>query len=242
MGQAGWSNLHIPERKPTLEYHRVVADLVSRHTSSAGTVVDIGAGLGNVLELIAKRRPDVELHAADTSKECLARIGQVLPRAPVHHLDEEAASIRELGSGRFDTAVLCHSLEHTRRPLDVLDAVGAILKPSGRMILAVPNVVRPTVMLYSLLGRHYVNRGHVYAWDRSHWRNFLETMAGLHVDEYTQDELRLLPHRVTGRLSALRSVQRGLGRLVPGWAHTHIAVARPPQAQAAGSSPEAGGA
>lgn len=187
--------------------------------------MDIGAGLGNVLELIAGQRPDVEIHGADTSLQCLARIEKILPGAGAHHLDDEATSIQKLGSSRFDTAVLCHSLEHMRRPLDVLAAVETILKPTGHMVLAVPNVVRPTVMLYSLLGRHYVNRGHVYAWDRSHWRNFLEEMAGLHVEVYTQDELRLLPSRVTIRVPPLRSIQRGLGRLVPGWAHTHIAVA-----------------
>jgi hypothetical protein len=122
--------------------------------------------------------------------------------------------------------VLSHVLEHLRDPIGGINALMTLLKPGGVLILAVPNLGRLEVCMMNLFGRHYVNRGHVFGWDRSHWRNFLERICGLDVIEYGADVVTLLPGfpgRAIGRIAGRR-----LAKILPGWSVSNVAVVRKP--------------
>ncbi len=219
-----WTNIHIPSRKVLTGYHREVARLVVEHTPPAGVLLDVGAGLGHVLQLVREAAPEMELHAADSSDECLDVLRQTVPESELHPLTDEPGSIAALGEARFDTCVMSHLLEHTRQPLETIDAALHVLKPHGRLVLAVPNPSTPHVLTYNAARLNYVNRGHVCCWDRSHWMNFLENIARLNVIHHGQDEVRVFPQRISSRIGPLKRFEHLLSRVVPRWAHSHISV------------------
>lgn len=224
MANANWNNIHIPAHKVITGYHREVARLVLHHTAPQGTLLDVGAGLGHVLQLVAASAPQMQLHAADSSDECLEVIRQKLPQCELHTLTNEPDSIAALGEANFDTCVMSHLLEHTRQPIETLEVALSVLKPHGHLIIAVPNPSTPHVLTYNAVRLNYVNRGHVCCWDRSHWMNFLENIAQLKVIYHGQDEVRVFPQRISSRLWPLKQFEHMLARVVPRWAHSHISV------------------
>jgi len=218
-------NVHISLAKHTTHYHRVMAEIVLRHTPAGGRVLDIGCGLGHLLELIHAADPSLELTGADSFPDCVARTQERVPSARTVQVPEDRLDFQHLGDG-WDTCIMAHSLEHMLRPADAVREVLAHLRPKGHLVLAVPNPVRPTVFFGNLRRLHYVNRGHAYAWDRSHWMNFLERILGLEVVEYASDEVKLFSRRTLRLLPFLKRFEIALSRWAPWWSFSNIAVVR----------------
>lgn len=221
-------NVHISPGKSTTHYHRVMTELVLRYTAGRGRVLDIGCGLGHLLELICAADPSLELVGADAFPDCVARTQERVPTARVVLVPEDHLDFELLGDG-YDTCIMAHSLEHMLSPAEAVREVLAHVKPKGHLILAVPNPVRPTVFFGNLVRRDYVNRGHVYAWDRAHWINFLERILGLEVVEYASDEVKLFSGRVLRAAPFLKKIEIALSRWVPWWSFSNIAVVRKPE-------------
>jgi 2-polyprenyl-3-methyl-5-hydroxy-6-metoxy-1,4-benzoquinol methylase len=216
---------HISFQMGETQYHRVIARLVLAHTPPDGSVLDLGCGLGHILALVHQAAPGIALTAADPSPRCLETTRQRVPSVKTVSVREDVLEVEKLGSG-YDTCVMSHSLEHMLSPIDAIRKVLGMLRPGGHLVLAVPNPARPTVLMGNLWKQHYVNRGHVYAWDRSHWINFLERILGLDVVEYASDEVRIFSHRITGRLRFLQKLEIALARVAPWWSFSNIAVVR----------------
>jgi 2-polyprenyl-3-methyl-5-hydroxy-6-metoxy-1,4-benzoquinol methylase len=169
--------------------------------------------------------PKGSFYIADAYASCLdiaeKRLGSVAGR---YLLDEDNFEPDQVIDRKFDVIVLSHVLEHLRDPIAGIESLLSLLNPGGKLIIAVPNLARPEVMLNGLLRRHYVNRGHVYGWDRSHFRNFLERICGLEVIEYGADVVSLLPGW-PGRLIASLA-GRALAKIFPWWTFSTVAVIR----------------
>jgi 2-polyprenyl-3-methyl-5-hydroxy-6-metoxy-1,4-benzoquinol methylase len=220
-------NVHVDlDHQRPLARHHYLAELAARHGGN-GHYLDVGCGPGLLLKLIQDRQPDATFSIVDAYPVCLdlaeARLGSVASR---YVLDEQKFEPDKIITGQFDTIVLSHVLEHLRDPIGGINALMTLLKPGGVLILAVPNLGRLEVCMMNLFGRHYVNRGHVFGWDRSHWRNFLERICGLDVIEYGADVVTLLPGfpgRAIGRIAGRR-----LAKILPGWSVSNVAVVRKP--------------
>lgn len=219
------ANVHIRPEKAYTHYHRVMADLVVDCTPEGGRVLDIGCGMGHLLALVHELEPDLELVGADAFAECLQQTRERVPSARTVQVPEDHTDFEALGGG-YDTCIMAHSLEHMLRPADAVRDALRHLKPGGHLVLAVPNPVRPTVFFSNLERKHYVNRGHVYAWDRSHWMNFLERILGLEVVQYASDEVRIFSERVLRRAPFLKRLEIALSRWAPWWSFSNIAVVR----------------
>jgi SAM-dependent methyltransferase len=90
------------------------------------TVLEFGAGLGvNLLNLRCQQR--VAFDASDAGCEICATAGV-----------EFTTDIEELQSEQFSVVICHHVLEHVPDPIQVLEQIGALLAPNGRMILCVP--------------------------------------------------------------------------------------------------------
>jgi len=105
---------------------------LSRGLARGARVLDVGCGRGVILGPLADR--GFEVHGIELSPEA-ARGAD--PRAEVRIVPELAeASYPE---AYFDEVVIWHVLEHLPDPRGTLEEVQRILKPHGRLIVAVPN-------------------------------------------------------------------------------------------------------
>lgn len=213
-------NIHLPYDQRIQPYHRVVAGIAAEFLPTEGqSVLDVGCGVGHCLREIGRRRPGAALIGADIDATCLDLTGErvELERKILIREVEELFDVDE----QFDVVVVSHCLEHLRRPVEAVHGLLGLAKPRGVLILAVPNPVMPTVILGNLWKRNWVNPGHVVAWDRSHWINFLENICGLDVLRYTQD---YVPFPYSQKIRVLRPIELLLARVFPWFANSHIAV------------------
>lgn len=217
-------NIHINYEITAKVYHRKIANLADKYTPIGGTVLDIGCGSGHVLVDLQKQRPDLVLDIADAYESALALTRQRVPairyayRIPDRDFDISAITQRD-----YDTCIMSHVLEHIPVPLKALQMTMDLLKPDGKLILAVPNPVNPVNFLLAGLRIYRANPGHCFHWDRGHWKNFLENVAELHVLEYGHDEAFLFPRRFP-RNTPLKRLEELVGLLFPGWTFSNLAV------------------
>lgn len=224
--EAGGGSVHLRYDQQVLPYHRAVVAAAARHLPPGGQVLDVGCGVGHVLALLGEARPDARLHALDVDDRCLA-----ITRSRVGDLTSRRGDVEDLLVDPLpwpvDQVLLSHVLEHSRRPADLVERLVDQLPATGTLVLAVPNTARPTVTVASALRRDYVNRGHAYSWDRSHWMNFLERILDLDVVEYVPDYVPIVPERVRKRWpSPIGRVEGAAARALPWWTFSNIAVVR----------------
>lgn len=214
-------NMHIAYDQPLQPYHVKIAELVCRHTENFASVLDIGCGVGHVLAQIHQHKPSLKLFAADIDKKLLEMTQQRVQL----HASFQIVAVEDLVEKnlRFDAIIMSHVLEHIPRPLDtVKEVMTTLLRPAGIAVFAVPNVMRLAIIAKNVLRQHYVNRGHLYAWDRSHWINFLENIPELHVIRYDQDYVHVpFLHKIT----LAHPLERWLVLLLPWLSFSNIAVA-----------------
>ncbi len=115
----------------------------------SGPLLDVGCGDGGFLE--AACEAGIEVRGTEFSPYAAAYIQRTLG-IPVATGELQNLSLPD---DAFNTITLWHSLEHTRDPLQVLRAARRLLRPSGLLVVAVPNA-RDVVFrwVYRLVKRH----------------------------------------------------------------------------------------
>ncbi len=221
---ASKGNTHLDlDLDAALPYHEVIGQLVCKYANSDSHIIDLGCGLGHIEAEIQKCNPELRVDIADAYTACLDAASNVSNVEQRFEIDELTFNITSAISGRYDIAVLSHVLEHLLFPAKALEDIFELLKSDGLLIVAVPNPVRPSVFISNLFQMHYANRGHVHAWDRSHWRNFLENIMDYDVIEYSTDYIQL-PRATRSNLS--RTIGKFLVKAAPWWGFSNIAVIR----------------
>ncbi len=217
-------SVHIPYNMKLRPYHKVVAERAIRLLPQNGSVLEIGCGVGITLAIIRKHRPDVKIVAADIDTECLKISSERVPdlqQVKIH----ESNSFTEIGRG-YDMIIASHVVEHLKNPYESMQQFIEMLLPGGYLVVAVPNPVRPNIFFGNILKKDYVNRGHVYAWDRSHWINFLERILKLNVIEYPVDFIPVFPFSKFTAQPWARNLQMAFAKLIPWWSFSNMAVIR----------------
>jgi SAM-dependent methyltransferase len=102
---------------------------------NAGRLLDIGTGTGRVLELLAPRISQGV--GVDASKAMLALARSRLARPGLSHCSVRLADMYRLpfADATFDLAVMQMVLHYAEDPPGVLDELGRVLRPDGRLIL-----------------------------------------------------------------------------------------------------------
>ncbi len=107
-------------------------DFLSRGLPPGARVLDVGCGRGVVLGALADR--GFEVHGVEFSA---AAARGADPRAELRVAPRLADA--RYPRAHFDQILIWHVLEHLERPDETLREVRRILKPGGRLVVAVPN-------------------------------------------------------------------------------------------------------
>lgn len=105
-----------------------------RAAGAGGALLDVGAGIGEFLEMARPSFASVE--GTEVSREAVE-----VARAR-HGVTLHAGEMEGMRFGRrFDTVTLFHVLEHVPDPRRTLERCRAVLRPGGLLVVAVPNDV-----------------------------------------------------------------------------------------------------
>ena len=203
-------------------YHIVMTNMVKKYAKSNSKILDVGCGVGNMLENIYKNDNTHDLYGSDIDPICLNITQDRIAHVKAIKINDVIDLFdKSVLNEKFDIITMSHVLEHVTRPYDTVNGLMDMLNPGGHLILAVPNPVRLDVFLFSLFRRYTVNKGHVQTWDRAHWRNFLEVILDLNVIEYPTDFIRIPK---IDQLKITQPLLMGLAKIFPGWARSCMAV------------------
>ncbi|WP_337175215.1 class I SAM-dependent methyltransferase [Paludisphaera sp.] len=111
-----------------------MTDALGRYCAGRPRVCDIGCGSGKLLGLMRDAGADVVGVEIDEKARNTARsLGLEVYAGTAEQLPPEVEP------GTFDLVWMCHVLEHCIDPVAGLASVSGLLKPSGRLVVEVPN-------------------------------------------------------------------------------------------------------
>ena len=215
-------DLDFMQKIKSLPYHAVTAQMAENYSKPGDQLLDVGTGAGSIPALFP---PDRIIDVADAYQSCLDTASKRANVRNAYLLDETNFDIEKLPRNNYAVVTMSHVLEHMRDPIGAIHKVLDRVKPGGHLVLAVPNPVRPLVIASAVLRRDYVNRGHVIAWDRSHFTNMLERILELDVVEYPTDFVQIVPEK-GGKW--LRGFEKWLAKPFPHLSYSNMAVIRKP--------------
>lgn len=117
---------------------RFYAGLVRRYVPKGGRVLEIGCGLGHVLERL---QDDYDAYGIDVSAYGVEHARTLAPRAQAEVLAVE--DIAKFGPDAFDGMIAVHVFEHLERPRDAARLCFETLRPGGALIMSTPNLAAP---------------------------------------------------------------------------------------------------
>jgi 2-polyprenyl-3-methyl-5-hydroxy-6-metoxy-1,4-benzoquinol methylase len=158
---------------------------LSRGLDSEARVLDVGCGRGVLLSAFA--RLGFEAHGFEMSPD--AAVG-VDPRATVRigQTLRDAEYPREY----FDQVVVWHVLEHLTDPRQTLDEIRRILKPDGKLVVAVPNYGSLQSRCFGAGWFHLDAPRHLFHFPAKRLRQLLES-TGFRVEREHHFSLRQNP-------------------------------------------------
>jgi methionine biosynthesis protein MetW len=170
-----------------------VSGIITSLVPSGARVLDVGCGTGALSTLVRDVR-DAEVTGIEPDPIRAARARERGINAVTGVLTE---SLHET-LGRFDVAIYADVLEHLLDPLSELVKVGPFLKPTGIVVISVPNVAHWSVRMELLRGRfRYAEVG---------------IMDATHVRWFTEETVRQLLDQAG---IELLSIQRTAGTTLP---------------------------
>lgn len=129
-------------------------------------VLDVGCAAGGNLMYLQATHPFYELHGIELDE---AAAGIADNFAAIDAVDVEQYDKPEW-QGKFDCIIAADIIEHLRNPWTAVRNFHAWLKPSGQLLLSLPNVLHVTEVMNLLKGRFdYQDSGIL---DRTHLRFF----------------------------------------------------------------------
>lgn len=107
-----------------------------RCPSDVGPCVDLGCGVGTMLEMIATEQPQRPLFGIDYAEGAIGQCRRRVPKAQV-----AVGSVYRTGfiDEMFSLALSIQTMEHLDRPAIAAREMWRILKPGGVAIVTVPN-------------------------------------------------------------------------------------------------------
>ncbi len=106
---------------------------------SGATILDVGSGAGDLLEMLSRKFPNAELAGIDRSDKGLEVSKQLLPNSRLRKVDLDADQTVPPDLEKWASHIVCSEvLEHMERPLLVLKKLADYMKPGGTLVITVP--------------------------------------------------------------------------------------------------------
>ncbi len=139
-------------RKFTL---RQKASLIINNTTAQGSILDIGAGIGAFLDEMKKSQWKIAGIEPDEGARAQAKKLFGLELQP-------AVALQELPHRSFDAITLWHVLEHVQALHEYVAQLKMLLKPGGKIFIAVPNYHSLDAQIYRNYWAAYDVPRHLY--------------------------------------------------------------------------------
>jgi 2-polyprenyl-3-methyl-5-hydroxy-6-metoxy-1,4-benzoquinol methylase len=125
--------------------------------SNTMSVLDVGCGFGNLLNLISAQYPEASLLGTDFSESKIYHLKGIYS-----NIDFKVHNIYDALEGTFDLIICTEVLEHLLYPRKALVRLVEALNSNGKAFITVPN------------GRLDTFNGHINFWSLESWNVFLE--------------------------------------------------------------------
>lgn len=136
---------------------------IGKITSDGNKLLDFGAGTGDFLQ--AAENKGWKVYGVEPNEQ--AR--NLASKKGLHLL----SSLKELKEEQFDAITLWHVLEHVPNLQETLNRLQALLKPSGVLVIAVPNYKSWDAKKYKEFWAAYDVPRHLWHFDREAMKNLL---------------------------------------------------------------------
>lgn len=131
------------------------ADLIIRHTAKQGKILDMGAGIGAFLNTMKNRGWETTGIEPDAGARQQAKQLFGINLSSIEIFDD-------MKPGSFDAITLWHVLEHVHLLHDYMKRLKELLKPGGKIFIAVPNYQSTDSSIYSSYWAAYDVPRHLY--------------------------------------------------------------------------------
>lgn len=111
---------------------------------NGGRILEIGCASGLMTEHLAKRG---DVYATDISMSYLKKVRNRVPGVALVRVDAHKLPFEDLF---FDNVLMTDVLEHVLVPCRVLEEIHRVLKPEGKLILGMPNILNLSNILRHL--------------------------------------------------------------------------------------------
>lgn len=107
------------------------------------SILEIGPGFGEWLELLVKEQGYTDVQAIDVSSEVVNFCNNILPGST--RVVQDTQAFLEQRPESFDAILMFHVLEHIPKSqtLGLLTSLHQALKPTGKLLIEVPNMANP---------------------------------------------------------------------------------------------------
>jgi 2-polyprenyl-3-methyl-5-hydroxy-6-metoxy-1,4-benzoquinol methylase len=131
------------------------ANLIKSHTVDKGKILDLGAGTGAFLATMKNKGWDIRGIEPDEGAREVAK--------NTFHIElGETKELQELPKSGFDAITLWHVLEHVHQLHLYVEQLKSLLKPEGKLFIAVPNYTSVDHSIYKLYWAAYDVPRHLY--------------------------------------------------------------------------------
>lgn len=168
-------------------------NLITSDQQESFSVLEIGCGCGLTLSKIKYRYPNAAVHGIELDKSA-AKAGKYMADILVGNIEDTEIPFEP---NTFDYILFGDVLEHLHRPDEILVKMKKYLKPTGRLIASIPNLMHISVIL-KLLAGHFtyedsglLDRTHIHFFTKYEIMDMFEQcgyrIAEMHGSLYTDD-------------------------------------------------------